>query len=85
MWVSGPIQTTFITRENSIKRKGCGEVAAMVGQICNLCFQCVHTSGVAKMSGPPLKLIVDPTVTPVAMCVPAPVPWHFREKMKARV
>ena len=30
-----------------------------------------------------MKLIVDPTVSPVAKHVPAPVPWHFREKVKA--
>ena len=30
-----------------------------------------------------MKLIVDPTITPVAKHVPAPVPWHFREKVKA--
>ena len=38
-----------------------------------------------KMFGPPLKLIVDPSVEPVAKHVPAPVPWHFREKVKAEL
>ena len=43
---------------------------------------CIHQP-LPKMSGPKLKLIVDPTVTPVAKHVPAPVLWHFREKVKA--
>ena len=43
---------------------------------------CTHQP-LNKMSGPPLKLIVDPTVPPVAKHVPAPVPWRFREKVKA--
>ena len=43
---------------------------------------CTHQK-LNKMSGPPLKLIVDPTVEPVAKHVPALVLWHFREKVKA--
>ena len=43
---------------------------------------CTHQK-LNKMSGPPLKLIVDPILEPVAKHVPAPVPWHFREKVKA--
>ena len=45
----------------------------------NVCTQ----QPLPKMSGPKLELIVYMTVTPVVKHVPAPVPWHFREKVKA--
>ena len=45
---------------------------------------CTHQP-LPKMSGPKLKLIVDPMVPPVAKHVAAPVPWHLREKVKAGV
>lgn len=43
---------------------------------------CTHQK-LNKMTGPPLELKVDPTVTPVARHVPAPIPWHFKEQVKA--
>ena len=43
---------------------------------------CTHQP-LPKMSGPKLKLIVDPTVTPVAKHVPALGPWQFRKKVKS--
>ena len=43
---------------------------------------CTHQP-LPKMSGPKLKLIVDPSVTPVAKHVPAPVPWHFKAGLEA--
>ena len=53
-------------------------------QICCLsAFNVCTHQPLPKMSGPKLKLIVDPTVTPVAKHVPAPVPCRFREKVKA--
>ena len=35
------------------------------------------------MSGPPLKLYIDPTADPVAYHTPIPVPIHWQEKVKA--
>ena len=42
---------------------------------------CTHQP-LNKMTGPPLRLQVDQSVTPVAKHIPAPVPWHWREQVK---
>ena len=42
---------------------------------------CTHQP-LTKMSGPPVNLVVDPNIPPVAKHIPAPIPWHFREKVK---
>ena len=35
-----------------------------------------------KISGPPLKITVDPKVPQVARHVLSQIPWHFREQLK---
>ena len=37
------------------------------------------------MSGPPLKLDVDPNVTPTAVHTPIPVPIHWQDEVKAQL
>ena len=37
------------------------------------------------MSGPPLKLDVDPNVTPHAVHTPLPVPIHWQAEVKAQL
>lgn len=48
-------------------------------------FNTCETQQLPKMTGPPLKLNVDPNATPVAFHTPAPVPIHWREQVKAQL
>ena len=43
---------------------------------------CTHQP-LPMMSGPPMKLTVDPEATPVAIHKAIPVPIHFKEQVKA--
>ena len=48
-------------------------------------FNVCENQNLIKMSGPPLKLDVDPNVTPTAVHTPIPVPIHWQDEVKAQL
>ena len=48
-------------------------------------FNVCENQELVKMSGPPLKLDVDPNVTPHAVHTPLPVPIHWQAEVKAQL
>ena len=46
--------------------------------------RCTHQK-LPTMSGPPIKLNVDPDAIPTAVHTPAPIPIHWREKVKQQL
>ena len=45
-------------------------------------FNICENQELSKMTGPPLKIDIDPNSTPVAVHTPIPVPVHWKEKVK---
>ena len=48
-------------------------------------FNTCEKQKLKRMSGPPLKLNIDPDSTPVAVHTPAPVPIHWQDEVKAQL
>jgi len=49
----------------------------------NSTFNTCEHQPLPQMSGPPLKLMIDPTAEPTSVHVPIPVPLHWRDQVKA--
>ena len=48
-------------------------------------FNICENQGLTKMSGPPLEIDIDPSITPTAVHTPIPVPIHWRDQVKAQL
>ena len=48
-------------------------------------FNVCENQGLRKMSGPPLEIDIDPSVTPSAVHTPLPVPIHWKDEIKAQL
>ena len=48
-------------------------------------FNICENQTLPKMSGPPLKLNIDPSVVPTAVHTPIPIPVHWKEEVKAQL
>ena len=48
-------------------------------------FNICENQGLNKMSGPPLEIDIDPSITPTAVHTPIPVPIHWRDEVKAQL
>ena len=48
-------------------------------------FNTCENQELPRMSGPPLKMDVDPTVTPSVVHTPIPVPIHWRTEVKSQI
>ena len=53
------------------------------GPLQRVNLQHMRTPSLPMMSGPPLKLMIDPEATPFAYHTPVPVPLHWRADAKA--
>ena len=48
-------------------------------------FNICENQGLLKMSGPPLEIDIDPSVTPSAVHTPIPVPIHWKDDVKSQL
>lgn len=48
-------------------------------------FNTCENQELNKMTGPPLKIDIDPNATPVAVHTPIPVPVHWKDQVKAQL